>query len=354
MKVCFFGSFDRDYSKNVILIKGLRKQGVKIVECHHPNYFSVSHYTSLSYQFLKKARDCDIIFVAFFGHYDVLFAWVIAKIFQKKLIFDPLISIYNTRIEDRKYFKKGTMRAKFYRFFDSLNVILADHVFIDTYAQLEYYKKNFGLNENKVSLIRVGADDSVLKPTRNVISPKLKLLFYGSYQPSQGAKRIIEAANLLKNEDFEWLFIGRGQDRPAVENFARSNNLKKVTFVDTLPFSKLVSYINSANVVFGVFGNTIKTRMVIHNKIFQAIAMGRILITQDTPATREILRDGHDTFLVNPNPQAIAKKIMFIKKNRRKIERISKNARSTYLKNFTAEKIGKNAKQAFAKILNTS
>jgi len=354
IEICFFGSYDRNYSKNVVLLKGFKNQGVKVVHCYHPNYFSLFHYLSLIQQFLKKARNCDVIFVAFFGHYDVWFAWILAKIFRKKLVFDPLISIYNTRVEDRKYFKKNSFRAKFYILFDFMNAFLADHVFIDTYAQLNYYQKKFHVKGKKFFVIRVGADETVLKPEPNFIKSPIQLLFYGSYQPSQGAQKIIEAANLLKKENFEWIFIGQGQDRPKVEKYAKRNKLKNVAFIDTIPFDELVRYMNDANIIFGVFGNTSKTKIVIHNKVFQAIAMGRVLITQETPAVKEILKNGENVILTKPNAKSIAREILKLKDDKGKIKKISLKARNTFMRNFTTEKVAESAQKAFEKVLSTS
>lgn len=351
MKICYFGSYDKNYSKNVVLLKGLRKNGIRIAHCHHPHFFPLSHCPSLFWQFLKRGRDCDIIFVAFFGHYDVWFAWILAKIFRKKLVFDPLISIYNTRVEDRKYFKPKSLRAKFYKVFDCINVHLADHVFMDSYAQLNYFHKRFGLRKEKSTVIRLGADESVLKPTKRQLGKNLLVIFFGSYQPSQDAKKIIEAAEILKTKNTDWLFIGDGQDRPQVENYAKKKKLAKVKFLNFMPFGDLIKYIDRADIVFGAFGRTSKAKIVLHNKIYQAMAMGKTLITQDTPAVREIVEDDNTAFLVQPSAKAIAAKILELEGNRNKILEVGRNARRKFISNFSSYEIGRQARKVFERII---
>ena len=36
MKVCYWGTFEREYPRNAVLIAGLRQNGVEVVECHYP------------------------------------------------------------------------------------------------------------------------------------------------------------------------------------------------------------------------------------------------------------------------------------------------------------------------------
>ena len=46
---------------------------------------------------------------------------------------------------------------------------------------------------------------------------------------------------------------------------------------------------------------------MIPNKVFQALACGTPLVTADTPAARELLRDGESALLVPPgDPEALA------------------------------------------------
>jgi len=36
MRVCYFGTYDLNYSRNRILIEGLERNGIDVVECHVP------------------------------------------------------------------------------------------------------------------------------------------------------------------------------------------------------------------------------------------------------------------------------------------------------------------------------
>lgn len=351
MKICFFGSFERNYSKNVVLLKGLNNLGIEVVFCHHPNYFTFSHYPSLLYQFIKKGMKTDVIYVAFYGPYDVWFAYIIGKLFNKIVVYDPLVSIYNTRIEDRKYFSPDSWRAKFYIWFDYMTVVLSDLVVMDTMTHYKYWNRMFGLKKNKTLLVRVGADETVLIPKKIKPGKKLKLLFYGSYQPSQGALNIIQTAKILKNENLDWILIGNGQQREEVQQFAIDNKLTQVKFLDFMSFQELSNYINKADIVFGALGTTIKTNMVIHNKIFQGIAMGKVVVTADTDAVKEIAVDNKNIILVKSDPKIISQRIKRLINDRKKIDKISQEARQVFLDNFTTTKVAQSLIDQLSKYL---
>ncbi len=341
MRICFFGSYERNYSKNVVLLNGLKQNKVTVIHCYHPNYFNLFHYPSLFWQYIGKARSCDIIYVAFFGHYDVWFGWLIAKIFNKKLVFDPLISIYNTRVEDRHYFKKSSFRAKFYILFERLNCLLVDLVIMDAYEHYKYWNRMFGLKKEKTFVLPLGADENILKPTRHRRNSKLMILWFGSYQPSQGVIKIVQAARNLRKKNVEFFMVGNGIDRNKAENYCKKNDLRNVYFLNTIPFIELVKLIDKADIILGVFGNTVKTRMVIHNKIYQAMAMKKILITQKSPVASEILTDGVNAFLVEPTPEGISNRILEVTKNLSKYQKIAMQARRDYINKYTSKKISK-------------
>ena len=54
----------------------------------------------------------------------------------------------------------------------------------------------------------------------------------------------------------------------------------------------------AADVCLGVFGTSGKAARVVPNKVYDALAAGRPLVTEDSRAARELLTDGRDALLV--------------------------------------------------------
>jgi hypothetical protein len=62
-----------------------------------------------------------------------------------------------------------------------------------------------------------------------------------------------------------------------------------VRFLDPVPEDKLGAIIHDHDVVFGVFGSSVKARTVIANKVWQGLACGRVVITMSSPALDELV-----------------------------------------------------------------
>ena len=69
-----------------------------------------------------------------------------------------------------------------------------------------------------------------------------------------------------------------------------------------MPYSDLPALIARHDVVLGIFGTTGKAGRVIPNKVYQAAAVGRAIVTADTPAARDAL--GDDAVLTPPGDAA--------------------------------------------------
>jgi hypothetical protein len=48
MKVCYWGTFERDYPRNAVLTSGLRQNGIEVIECHFPLWKESFRYNKLA------------------------------------------------------------------------------------------------------------------------------------------------------------------------------------------------------------------------------------------------------------------------------------------------------------------
>ncbi len=144
---------------------------------------------------------------------------------------------------------------------------------------------------------------------------KFLVLFWGNFIPLQGIQFIIRVAKKLeKHSDIQFSIIGKGQRYPEIQDLTQQLDITNINFLGRLPHKELPNYIAKANVCLGIFGDTEKTQRVVPNKVYEAIAMKKPVITADTPAARELFTNRKNIlFCKTANAQDLAKKILELK-----------------------------------------
>ena len=79
--ICIFGNFDPGYSRNAVLLQGLKENGINIVECR-TTAKGWRRYWELYIQHKAMKESYDFLLVAFPGQINVF----LAKLFCKKPI----------------------------------------------------------------------------------------------------------------------------------------------------------------------------------------------------------------------------------------------------------------------------
>ena len=346
LRVCYFGSYDILYARNRVLMKGLTKNNVRILECNDRSKKLRKFWLLLKqYRKLRK-ENYDIMFVGFQGQVVMPLAWLLARLDRKKIVFDALFSLYDSAVLDRKEVPKNSFRAKFLYFLDWLACRLADIIIVHTKFHQEFFLKEFNLQhcQDKFRTLYVGVDDEVIfpKPELNPKGEPFIIHFHGSYIPAQGLEHvIIKAAKILKNENIVFNLIGKGQAYPEVRKLAKKWNLTKVNFIDPVPYRVLGEYMNRSDICLGSFGTSPKIKRVVPLKVFEALACGRALITARTPAIEQLLTDRKNCLLTKPgDPWDLADKILELKNNPALKQKIAQNGYQLFKTNLTPKILG--------------
>lgn len=328
---CYFGEYSPDYSRNRIIIKGLERNHIRVYQCHE-NGFLIYRYIKLVKQFVSIADKIDSIVIGFPGYLDILLGFILGRIFRKKLYFDIFTSRYETLVLDRSYVSENSLKSRAYYYIDLIGIRLCDVLIVDTKSHLESYKKIYHLKKIKAITAYVGSDSDIFYPINT--AETTDILFYGSYQPLQGVEVIIKAASRLPKVKF--LLIGNGQTRETAENMTKDLGLKNVRFKNWISLKNLNNEINKAKMVLGIFGNSLKAKSVIPNKVYDGLACKKAVLTLKTSATTELLKD--KCVLVN-NEKELAEKIEELLNDRIKRNRIAKLGYNFYLAKLRPEYI---------------
>lgn len=354
MTACLFGTYDRTHSANRLLRLALVGAGFAVTECHEPlweetpdkggRYFGpvslgrlAARYARAARQLARRWRDVPkdpppLVVVGFGGQLDALLARRVCRP-RAGLVFAPLVSLTETLVEDRRVFRSRGLRARTLAALDRATLRAADLVLADTAAHADYLAE---LGAARVAVWYLGIEPEFL--TRSPVVPAARrVLFYGRYLPLHGVDTIVEAAARL-GARADVVLIGRGPERPRIEALARARGAA-VTFRDEVPLATLPAELASASVVLGVFGGGRKAAMVVPNKVYQAAACGRPLVTRDGPGLREVLRPPDHCLVCPPaEPAALAGAISTLLDDPRLAERLGNAARAHLLDCFAPER----------------
>ena len=96
------------------------------------------------------------------------------------------------------------------------------------------------------------------------------------------------------------ILLAGGQPYKQVRKISADLDVKNVNFIDPVPYGAIPEYIRKADVVLGIFGNTGKALRAVPNKVYDAIAMSKAVITAETPAVRELFSGGDNCLFCRP------------------------------------------------------
>jgi glycosyltransferase involved in cell wall biosynthesis len=227
-----------------------------------------------------------------------------------------------------------------------------DLVLADTRAHAEYYAALAGLPENRVAVVPVGVDTDVFArqppPTPERVC---RVLFYGSYIPLHGVETILHAAKLAEGTPIHFRMIGRGQTRASADALARQLSLANTTFIDWVPLASLVDEIAAADIVLGIFGVSEKAARVVPNKVYQAMSVGRCVITRDSPAIREMfVPSKHLAVCAAGDPDALASAILALRADPARVHAMAEAGQSLVRTHYSAAAIGAAALTALSRV----
>jgi glycosyltransferase involved in cell wall biosynthesis len=339
----FFGGYDPAYPRNAIIRKGWEKCGFTVNECRVDWRLKVHRrYPALLWRYARTNDSSPVVFVPDFRHKDVPLAWLIARCTGRRIVFDPLVSRYETRVLDRGDAARGSAQAWHNRNLDRISMRLSDLVLSDTAAHARFYADEFTRPSDTIRVLPVGYDEDAFReaPLRREAASCV-VLFYGTYVPLHGVETIVEAASLVRDPRIQVMLVGDGQTRAAAERRAAELPEGRISFLPAVPSSELQRLIAAADIVLGIFGTTRKAAMVVPNKVYQALAVGRPVVTADSPAVRELFQSGvHLLSVPAGDGRALARAIESLANDRAARESLAMRGGAYVRAEFNSKRIG--------------
>jgi glycosyltransferase involved in cell wall biosynthesis len=349
MKILFLSGREISYTRNDVILRALRR--FSRVEVFSPEYRPGSLAISSAQQILRAGpqllhKNYDLIYVGFYGH---LLMIPVGLSSRKPVLFDAMLSTYDTLIEDRKISSKGSLLARSAQWLDSTACKLADRIILDTPLHVEYFVGQFSLPAKKFFSCPVGCNEDIFYPREISEAPNHQTIidYYTSYLPLHGVDIVIKAAGLLRSLPVHFRLIGGGQTYRQSHALADRMGLQNIEFVPYMPLDELAQEIASADICLGGhFGATEKAGRVVPGKIYQMLAMERPVIATTTPANLQLLRHKESAYLCPPNdPDALASAIICLHEDRDLRRQLAEGGRKLYLEQCSETVIAEIIKQ---------
>lgn len=319
-KIAFIATREPDYSRVSIVRSGLR------------NHFEVDEYVSesksyklrmigialrLVWAWLRgRLRKNECVFVGFFAQ--PIFP-LVRFLYRGPIVADAYFSLFDTLVNDKAKAKQGSIIGRICFGLDAYMLRHAELCLTDTQQHVEYMKSAFGAESAEVKRLWISAETKPLS-NHKFYPPKpgqpFHVFFWGGFIPLQGVDTIVQAANLLANENVQFTIFGAGQTYEQCFALQQELGINNVDFQGWQDASKIPEQAKRSHVALGIFGTTEKAARVIPNKAYEALAMGIPLITRASLASDELLVDGKNCMLVKEgNPQSLATKILWARDN---------------------------------------
>lgn len=328
LKLLFVGKTDFMYNRDLILLNGLGKRddiSVELLRIKKRNWATFK-------EIREKSKGVDFVVIPSFRHKDVAYIKLASK---APVVFDPLISKYMTRVLDYQVKWKGPHKY----LVDWLAFYWPDILIWDTKSHQKYLVDKYLIKKTN-EVIYIGVDTSLFFPTMKSQNAKTTVGFYGSFNPLQGIDKIVRAAHLLRDEpSIHFRIIGSGSTYKKVTALVEELKVTNIEFVNNVPYAELNDAINEFDICLGVFGESIKTDVVIPNKIYHYAAANKCIITKDTEGIKELFVNDENICLVKNDPKDMSEAILALSRDVEKRDKLADGAFGLIVEEYNEDRV---------------
>lgn len=362
LRVAYFGCIDLRYSRNKTNLDGLRQNGVSVelvvvntpvTPLHKPEHVTplallrrvlhkgwmipavIRHWSTL--------RQCDVILVGYPGQFDLPLAWLVAKLLDKKLVFDPVILMFNALANDIGVIQQQSLVTRLLRQFERWVMSLPELVIASTQEQKDFFVAQVGVPPAKVAVVYLAADDQLYYPSHQPpADDRFRVVYYGLFTPLHGVAHLLDAAKLCQREPrLLFQLVGQGQLYQQARAQAAALQLQNVEFYPDLNESNALTLLQAADVFVGFLAVNPTMDREIPNKVYQGLALGKVVVTGDSPAVRTILQHRESVYLIPAGqPAALAAGLIELAKQPALVKTIQEQGLALFRRHYTVKAVG--------------
>jgi len=208
---------------------------------------------------------------------------------------------------------------------------LGDYVIITTESDKKYIVKRYKVKPSKICVIPNWIDVAHFKPM-NVHKEHGRIVFVGRLEKQKNILSLIEAVKKIPN--VKLYIIGEGSLRKVIETKIKSENIHNVVLLGVVPNERLPEELNKSEIFI------LPSLWEGHPKaLLEAMACGLPVIGSDVEGIRELIVNGVNGILCEPNAESIRKAILKLLNDPELRKKLGENARKFVVENFSFEKV---------------
>jgi len=215
---------------------------------------------------------------------------------------------------------------------------LADYILV--YGDsLVNYVLDLGIDQSKIRIENIGADENVFYPTEKDENLKNELnltdefiiMYVGRLSREKLVNYLVDCIPFVLKEvpNTKFVFVGDGPAKSElIEQCARLGVQGSVIFCGAKPANELVKYYNLADLMFyGRGGFT----------IIESALCGKPTIAFNYDRANHLIKHGYNGYITDTNPKIASKFVVSLLKNKKLRDKLGKNARKEALTKYTTK-----------------
>lgn len=347
--VLLVGDYDYSYPREREIRDGLTLNGATVHEIRfrdEPLFIGPRKLLFLPYYWLVLSVrivrvvlsvDVDAVFLTKFNPTLIPLVWLWSRLFGAVFVYDLFVSLHRTA----ELHDINPVLVRMIYLIERLVLSLPDYLLTETDQFAALYAELYQVPQERIIPLPVGVDEEWFFPRDGSPNEPFTVVYWGNFLPHHGLDPIVEAAAELKGDNVEFVFLGEGPELDRIRAAVESQDLSHVRFLGRVPMDDLVDWVATADVCLGIFSSDIRARASITNKVSEGVAMGKPVITMESPAIQDWFTHRENIWLVPPeNGQALADAIRTLRDDDALRTRIGENARTRYETVFSPENLG--------------
>jgi glycosyltransferase involved in cell wall biosynthesis len=353
ISVCYILTYySPKYVRTEVLVQALsRIEQIELYQARNTVTGFLRYAQTLWKLFVVRVSHNPQFYILGFRGYE--FFWVVRLLtLGKTLIYDHMMSPYDSLLNEKAAIRKGSLFDKLIYLYEKSILSASDLVLTDTDIHKQYFCDLFALPTEKIETIPVGTDENLFRVKEGASVHRSKenfeVLYYGSFLPLHGMDVILQAAFLLRDEPIHFTLIGGNRlDISDFHRVVKNLNLQKVTHLNWVEFEELPSFILNADIgLGGPFGGTGQAQRVITGKTFQFLSMAKPVIIGKTKGDGRWFVSKENCLIVPQNDEnALADTILWGFEHQSELLEIGQRGYELFRSRYSTEHISEKLKE---------